>query len=65
MNMIKIQEKSECCGCSACANKCPQRAIEMKEDEYGFKYPLVDNNLCINCGLCKKVCPILQKRKYK
>ena len=54
--MINIQDKSLCCGCSACAQKCPKQCIKMTQDEEGFLYPVVDNNLCINCGLCEKVC---------
>lgn len=55
--MINIKDKSKCCGCSACVNKCPKNAIRMVEDEYGFKYPQVDLEKCIDCGLCEKVCP--------
>ena len=50
--------KKDCCGCSACANACPKQCITMQEDNEGFLYPLVDKNLCVNCGLCEKVCPI-------
>lgn len=63
--MIEIKEKSQCCGCGACANKCPKQAIKMKEDEYGFKYPVVNSDFCIKCGLCQKVCPIICNRKYR
>ena len=59
--MIKILQKSQCCGCSACANACPKGCISMQADEEGFLYPKVEENNCINCGLCKKVCPILNK----
>lgn len=59
--MIKIEEKSKCCGCSACAKICPKNAIKMVEDEKGFKYPVVDKEKCIECGLCIKVCPIINK----
>lgn len=55
--MINIKDKSKCCGCTACASKCPKNAIKMIEDEEGFKYPVVDKEKCINCGLCDKVCP--------
>lgn len=58
---IQIDDKSKCCGCTACKNICPQNAIEMKEDEEGFLYPNVNKDKCVNCGLCKKVCPILNK----
>ncbi|MDO4943559.1 MAG: Coenzyme F420 hydrogenase/dehydrogenase, beta subunit C-terminal domain, partial [Lachnospiraceae bacterium] len=32
--------------------------IEMKNDVEGFDYPHVNSTLCINCGLCKKICPV-------
>lgn len=35
----------------------------MHPDSEGFLYPMIDHNLCINCGLCEKVCPILQKEE--
>lgn len=59
--MIHIVEKRECCGCSACAQKCPKHCISMVEDEEGFLYPKVDSSKCVNCGLCEKVCPMLDK----
>ena len=31
----------------------------MKEDEEGFRYPVVDTEKCIDCHLCEKVCPII------
>ena len=57
--MINITDKSKCCGCNACVQKCPKQCIAMREDEEGFLYPLVDNNVCIECGLCENVCPVL------
>ena len=59
--MIEVKNKMECCGCHACFNVCPVNAIEMKEDEKGFKYPIIDKEKCVNCGLCDKVCPIKEK----
>lgn len=57
--MIEIENKIECCGCTACFNICPKKCIEMIPDEEGFLYPRVKKEQCINCGLCSKVCPIL------
>ena len=54
--MITITDKSLCCGCSACATRCPKACITMVEDSEGFLYPQVDASLCIDCGLCEKVC---------
>lgn len=53
--MIDIKKKSNCCGCSACSDTCPVNAIEMIENERGFKYPNVDKK-CVNCHKCESVC---------
>lgn len=54
--MIQIKDKADCCGCTACVSICPKDAITMKPDTLGFKYPKVDLDKCIDCGLCEKVC---------
>lgn len=54
---ISKKDKSECCGCNACAEICPKHCIEMKLDKYGFLYPSVDESVCIECGACERVCP--------
>ena len=59
--MIKIQNKQDCCGCAACVQRCPKHCISMKEDSEGFLYPVVDESMCIDCGLCEKVCPIINR----
>lgn len=51
--------RKECCGCSACSQKCPKNAITMEYDNEGFLYPRVNEALCVNCGLCANVCPII------
>ena len=51
-----FDDKKRCCGCTACMNICPKNAIEMIEDEEGFKYPRINKEKCIECGLCKKIC---------
>jgi len=55
--------KQGCCGCTACYSICPTQAIKMKEDEKGFKYPVIDKKKCINCKQCIKVCPMQNKGK--
>lgn len=51
--------KKDCCGCHACAIRCPKQCITMERDEEGFWYPKVDESACVSCGLCEKVCPVL------
>lgn len=52
---------SNCCGCTACYNICPKKAIQMIPDSEGFSYPKVNDLLCVSCGLCEQVCPIIHK----
>lgn len=61
--MIEAVNRTECTGCGACANVCTVNAISMVADNKGFKYPLVNHQLCIQCGLCLKRCPSVQKVK--
>ena len=60
--MIHISKKDECCGCTACAERCPRQCIRMQSDDEGFLYPVVDKEECIHCNLCEKVCPILNSQ---
>jgi acetyltransferase-like isoleucine patch superfamily enzyme/coenzyme F420-reducing hydrogenase beta subunit len=61
--MIQIKNKKDCCGCNACTIACSKQCITMPNDEEGFFYPLINTDLCIDCGLCEKVCPIINKNK--
>lgn len=58
---MQICEKQKCTGCFACVNQCPKQCISMQEDELGHIYPVIDEQLCVNCGLCKIVCPANEK----
>ena len=51
-------ETNKCFGCGACIQGCPQKCIRWSSGEFGFLYPHVDNMLCVNCGLCERMCPI-------
>lgn len=57
--MIKVKDKSRCCGCEACVSSCPVQCIDLVMDKEGFLYPQVDVTRCIDCGKCEKVCPEL------
>ena len=56
-NMNVYSDKKHCSGCSGCYNICPKECIEMQQDEEGFLYPRIDEEKCIKCNLCSKVCP--------
>lgn len=63
--MIKIVNKEKCCGCEACVQICAKHCISFDEDSEGFRYPKVDMSLCVDCGLCEKVCPVLNPSEEK
>lgn len=63
--MIELQNKKDCCGCYACINSCPVACIEMQNDMEGFAYPVVNKDKCIDCGLCEKVCPVLNNLHFR
>lgn len=63
--MIVLQTKKDCCGCAACMQKCPKKCISFFEDNEGFTYPEIDNAVCVDCGICEKVCPVLNQQASK
>ncbi len=62
---INLERKEDCCGCRSCEQICPQQCISMREDYEGFRYPVVDENKCIHCGLCVSRCPMLNAPKFR
>lgn len=57
--MIELASSECCCGCAACRAVCPRDAIQMRPDAEGFLWPVVDSARCVQCGLCRKACPVL------
>lgn len=60
-NTTDKANRQSCCGCSACESICAKQAIKMQADKEGFLYPVVNESLCVDCGLCSKVCPVANK----
>lgn len=56
--MIEICSKEKCTGCLACYNVCHNKAIKLEKDSCGFVYPQIDQSICIDCGMCVKVCHV-------
>ena len=58
-----------CCGCNACGDVCPKRAINFVPRLGGFLYPEINRGRCVECGACSNVCPVnaikrLRKNKH-
>jgi len=62
---MRFLEYENCTACTACMTVCPEKAIEMKEDEEGFLYPVIKAEYCNECGVCGSVCPMINHSKDK
>lgn len=56
---INITDKVKCCGCTSCISGCAKHALTQSKDHKGFLYPKIDINACTDCGMCERICPIL------
>lgn len=54
--MIQISKASDCCGCGACIQACPVGCISFVADKEGFLTPKVNEDECVQCGKCNRVC---------
>ncbi len=50
---IAFTNKDLCTRSGTCIGVCPTNALSLDED----RYPKLNAELCINCGLCQKTCP--------
>lgn len=57
--MMEICPQELCTGCQACRMICNFQAIRMIEDKKGNIYPIIDDDKCVQCNKCSKICPSL------
>ena len=51
-----MKSHSNCTGCFACQAVCNHNAIRILKDNEGFSYPQINDELCVKCGLCSRIC---------
>lgn len=55
-NSIKtVCTQNQCVGCMACADMCPKKAISILDTRQAFN-AVIDEEICIDCGICVQVC---------
>ena len=64
-NLKILDIENTCTGCGACADVCPKNCLKLGSNNEGFYYPQFDSSQCINCGLCEKVCHVLNSNEKK
>ena len=63
--MYNICVREKCTGCGLCSNVCTRNAIRMVDKgERGHLVPEINENLCIDCGLCQMKCPVNHELQY-
>ena len=62
---IKLASQHDCTGCLACLDSCNKGAISSYIRKDGHRYVHIDENVCVKCGRCQTVCPVLSSFNYK
>lgn len=57
--MDKICDFEICTGCGVCVDVCHKHAITLDYGDGFFLHPIIDQEKCVDCGLCQKRCPII------
>lgn len=62
-NINDIKASQLCYGCGTCNVMCAHQAITMQYDNIGRILPVIDEEKCIDCGLCRSNCPSLDEKR--
>lgn len=57
--MKTVCQENMCTGCFACADNCPKAAITIVDSMKAVN-AVIDEDACISCGICEKVCQKLE-----
>ncbi len=61
---MELCNLEKCTGCRACENACPRDAITITFTAEYKSVPEINSDLCVNCGVCSKVCPVLGETAF-
>lgn len=52
-NLMPVVDKEKCTGCGTCVEKCPEKAIDLNDQEVAA----INKDKCTGCHKCAKACP--------
>ena len=64
MSWPVLADERNCTACCACVATCKQKALKKTLQNDGHYYIAIDQNRCVQCGACEKVCPIISGKDY-
>lgn len=61
---MRLTNEAECTACMACIDACAHNVLGAEVDPEGY-FVIKENKKtqCIECGLCARICPVLNKKK--
>lgn len=62
---VELADCRLCTGCMACVEACSTSSIYVSDDEFGFPYPSIERDTCVECRRCVNVCPVINPSKGK
>ena len=62
--MPQLAPINDCSGCMACVDSCPHSAISQITNKEGHYFYKIDDEKCVNCHRCEKVCPVVSDYSY-
>lgn len=65
MGKPKLASVKECTACMACIDACAHKALKWYYNKRSELSIGLDSDLCVECGACSKVCPIVSKYNYE
>ena len=57
LDISAVVNNNLCFSCGACDVSCHVNAIRFSKTNIGRLHPVIDYDICTNCGVCYKICP--------
>ena len=64
MSFPVLADERDCTACCACVAICKKKALEKVLHDDGHYYIAFDQEKCVQCGACEKVCPVVNGKSY-